>query len=227
MNHWKAEVEATSFNPSQFPPEDATPEIAVAGRSNVGKSTLINALLGAKLAHVGSTPGKTRSVNFYSVQVARREEGPEGEAAPKGAAPRQRLEALSFRLVDLPGYGYAERSKSERKEWSRLTSSYVEKRKSLLLVCHLVDFRHGLLANDRLLQDWLDGCGRPVMVLFTKADKIARSKWRGMLQQYVREGLRSVDVPIVTSAEGKEGIAELRVFLERRIEVLRRGENER
>jgi GTP-binding protein len=120
----------------------------------------------------------------------------------------------------LPGYGYAERSKSERKAWSQLTSSYVEKRKSLILVCHLVDFRHGLLANDRLLQDWLGGCGRPVFVLFTKADKIARHKRRGMLQQYVREGLKSIDVPIITSAEEKDGIAELRAFLERRIGAL-------
>ncbi|MDR1649559.1 MAG: ribosome biogenesis GTP-binding protein YihA/YsxC [Synergistaceae bacterium] len=202
-SHWKADVEATSFNVSQFPPEDATPEIAVAGRSNVGKSTLINALLGGKLAYVGGTPGKTRSVNFYSVKIAARQ-GQE----------------KTFRLVDLPGYGYAERSKSERKAWSQLTSSYVEKRKSLILVCHLVDFRHGLLANDRLLQDWLDNCGRPIFVLFTKADKIARSKRRGMLQQYVREGLKSVDVPIVTSAEEKDGIAELRAFLEHRIGAL-------
>ncbi|MDR2175261.1 MAG: GTP-binding protein [Synergistaceae bacterium] len=232
MKNWKAEVEATGFNPSQFPPEDATPEIAVAGRSNVGKSTLINALLGARLAHVGATPGKTRSVNFYSVKVAAARRWaatpPEGavsleELAPsEGAVPSEGILPLTFRLVDLPGYGYAERSKSERKAWSQLTSAYVEKRKSLILVCHLVDFRHGLLANDRLLQDWLGVCGRPVMVLFTKADKIARSRRRGMLQQYVREGLKSVDVPIVTSAEEKDGIAELRAFLERRVGTLAR-----
>ncbi|MDR1977136.1 MAG: ribosome biogenesis GTP-binding protein YihA/YsxC [Synergistaceae bacterium] len=193
ITRWKVKVEATGFNVSQFPPE-GVPEIAVAGRSNVGKSTLINALLGTKLAHVGATPGKTRSVNFYSVE--------------------SRGDAGLFRLVDLPGYGYAERSKSERKAWSQLTSSYVEKRRSLILVCHLVDFRHGLLANDRALQDWLSERNRAVMVLFTKADKISRSKRRAALQQYVRDGLKSVDVPIVTSGEERFGIDELREFLE-------------
>ena len=125
---WKVRVEATIFNVPQFPPE-SVPEIAVAGRSNVGKSTLINALLGAKLAHVGATPGKTRSINFYGVETGQN----------------------NFRVVDLPGYGYAARSRSERKEWSQLTTSYIEKRKSLILVCHLVDFRHGMLDNDRML----------------------------------------------------------------------------
>jgi GTP-binding protein len=195
---WKVKVEATAFNASQFPAEDV-PEIAVAGRSNVGKSTLINALLGTKLAHVGATPGKTRSVNFYSVDSGKN--------------------AGLFHLVDLPGYGYAQRSKSERKTWSQLTSSYVEKRQSLVLVCHLVDFRHGLLPNDRALQDWLSERGKPIMVLFTKADKISRGKRRETLQQYVRDGLKSIDVPIVTSGEERFGIDELRTFLEARVRL--------
>lgn len=199
---WKVGLEATSFNVPQFPTE-GVPEIAVAGRSNVGKSTLINALLGAKLAHVGGTPGKTRSVNFYAVASAQR----------------------NFRLVDLPGYGYAVRSRSERKEWSQLTSAYVEKRKSLVLVCHLVDFRHGLLGNDRMLQDWLDECGRSVMVVFTKADKIAKGKRRGILQQYVRDGLKSIDVPIITSGEERSGIDELRNFLEQHIAACTESQN--
>lgn len=163
----------------------------MAGRSNVGKSTLVNAILGSKLAHVGATPGKTRSINFYLVNTG----------------------AVSFRLVDLPGYGYAERSKTERKVWSKLTSSYVENRGSLVLVCHLVDFRHGLLSNDRALQDWLQEQRRSFMVLFTKADKITKGKRRAMLQQYVKDGLGSIDVPIITSAEGRFGIEETRSFM--------------
>ena len=188
---WKVSVEATAFNSSQFPP-DGVPEIAVAGRSNVGKSTLINAILGSKLAYVGGTPGKTRSVNFYLVDTG----------------------TTSFRLVDLPGYGYAKRGKAERKAWSKLTSSYVENRGSLVLVCHLVDFRHGLLPNDRALQDWLLERGRSFMVLFTKADKISKGKRRSLLQQYVKDGLRSTDVPIVTSGEDRSGIEETRAFME-------------
>lgn len=188
---WKVSLEATSFSSDQLPPE-SVPEIAVAGRSNVGKSTLINALLGVRLAHVGATPGKTRSINFYSVQ------------AP-----------VPFRLVDLPGYGYASRSKAERSEWSRLIASYVERRRTLCLVCHLVDFRHGLLENDRNLQEWLVGCGKMILVVFTKADKITRGRHRAFVQQYVRDGLRSIDVPIVTSGESRVGIEELRGFIDR------------
>ena len=187
---WKASLEATCFSVSQLPSEGG-PEVAVAGRSNVGKSTLINALLGTKLAHVGATPGKTRSINFYSVQAV-----------------------VPFRLVDLPGYGYASRSKAERGEWSRLIASYVERRTTLRLVCHLVDFRHGLLENDRVLQEWLGECGKLTLVVFTKADKISRGRHRPLLQQYVKDGLRSVDVPLITSGDSRSGIEELRSFIE-------------
>ena len=128
----RVSLEATCFTPQQLPPEEC-PEVVIAGRSNVGKSSLINAFLGIRLAHVGATPGKTRSINFYRVEEDER----------------------PFRLVDLPGYGYASRSKAEKDAWLRLISAYVEGRAALRLVCHLVDFRHGLLANDLELQEWL------------------------------------------------------------------------
>ena len=153
-------VEATCFTPAQIPPE-GLPEIVVAGRSNVGKSSLINALLGKKLAHVGGTPGKTRSINFYLVDG--------GDEHP------------SFRLVDLPGYGYAARSKTEKRDWL----------------------------------EWFVQQGKNLLVVFTKADKLPRGQWRGKVQQYVREGLYSVDVPIVTSAEKRAGLDELRSFIEK------------
>jgi GTP-binding protein len=170
----------------------------MAGRSNVGKSTLVNAILGSKLAHVGAAPGKTRSVHFYLVATG----------------------TATFRLVDLPGYGYAERSKAERKSWSQLTTSYVENRGDLVLVCHLVDFRHGLLPNDRALQDWLSERRKPFMVLFTKADKISKGKRRSLLQQYVKDGLSSIGVPIITSGEDRSGVEETRAFMENFLKTL-------
>ena len=194
----KARIEATCFNSGQLIPEDSNiPEIAVAGRSNVGKSSLINALLGARLAKTGQTPGKTRSINFYRVES----------------------EAGSLRIVDLPGYGYAKRSKDERNDWQRLVSAYMSGRESLRLVCHLVDFRHGLLKNDRELQEWIRAEGKKIFVVFTKADKIAKGKWRSTREGYIRDGLFSYDVPIITSAEKKEGIDSLVEFLIKFLEM--------
>ena len=185
-----ARLEATCFNPGQLLPQDV-PEIAIAGRSNVGKSSLINALLGTKLAKTGQTPGKTRSINFYRVNS----------------------EIGEFRIVDLPGYGYAKRSKDERNEWQRLVNAYMRDREALKLVCHLVDFRHGLLANDKELQEWIRAQGKNIFVVFTKADKITRGKWKNTRASYVKDGLFSYDVPVITSAEKREGINELAEFL--------------
>ena len=185
-------LEATCFRPDQLITQDnSLPEIAVAGRSNVGKSSLINALLGVKLAKTGQTPGKTRSINFYRVES----------------------EGCAFRVVDLPGYGYAKRSADERNDWQRLVNAYMRGRESLRLVMHLVDFRHGLLKNDRELQEWIRACEKNIFVVFTKADKIARGKWKSMRTDYVRDGLYSYDVPIITSAEKREGIDALREFI--------------
>ena len=187
-----ARLEASCFTPGQLIPEDeGIPEIAVAGRSNVGKSSLINALLGAKLAKTGQTPGKTRSINFYRAET------------PAG----------TFRLADLPGYGYAKRSKDERNDWQRLIAAYMKGRESLRLVCHLVDFRHGLLKNDRELQEWIRSNGKSIFVIFTKADKIARGKWRSTRDSYIRDGLYSYDVPVITSADKREGIDALSEFI--------------
>ena len=192
----KARLEASCFKPGQLlEQDDSLPEIAFAGRSNVGKSSLINALLNTKLAHTGQTPGKTRSINFYRVTL-------------KTTPP-----VSEFRLVDLPGYGYAERSRDERNDWKKLVSAYMKGRESLKLVCHLVDFRHGLLKNDRELQEWLRASEKNIFVIFTKADKISKGKWRATRDNYIREGLFSYDVPIVTSAESREGIEKLSEFL--------------
>ena len=185
-------LEATCFRPDQLiPPDEHIPEIAIAGRSNVGKSSLINALLSTKLAKTGQTPGKTRSINFYRVET------PAGEV----------------RVADLPGYGYAKRSPEERNAWQKLVNAYMNGREALRLVLHLVDFRHGLLKNDKDLQEWIRSCGKSIFVVFTKADKIAKGKWKSLRTEYVRDGLYSHDVPVVTSSEKREGINELREFL--------------
>ena len=185
-------LEATCFRPDQLIPQDEhIPEIAIAGRSNVGKSSLINALLSTKLAKTGQTPGKTRSINFYRVDT------PAGEV----------------RFADLPGYGYAKRSSEERNAWQRLVNAYTNEREALRLVLHLVDFRHGLLNNDKDLQEWIRSCGKSIFVVFTKADKIARGKWKSLRTEYVSKGLYSYDVPIVTSSEKREGINDLREFV--------------
>ena len=191
----KSRLEAACFTPGQLLQEDSNlPEIAVAGRSNVGKSSLINALLGTRLAKTGQTPGKTRSINFYRVETR---------------------ENFALRLVDLPGYGYASRSKTERNDWRKLVSAYMNNRENLKLVCHLVDFRHGLLANDKELQEYINQSGKNIFVVFTKADKIARGKWKSTRDNYIRDGLYSVDVPAITSTfTGKqEGINELINFI--------------
>jgi GTP-binding protein len=162
-------------------------EVVFSGRSNVGKSTLINALFRRKVAHTSGTPGKTRSINYYRASHGDR----------------------AWYLVDVPGYGYAKRGGEERNAWLRLMESYFTKSPNIAVVMHLVDFRHGLLENDTTLQSWLYDLGIPLQVVFTKADKIAKSKHRGLVQQYVKKGLYSLNKPYVTGAANSLGITEL------------------
>ena len=146
-----AEFICAAVKPSQYPPE-GVPEIAFTGRSNVGKSSLINLLLNRrKLAKVSSTPGKTRTINFYNIND-------------------------SFRLVDLPGYGYAKVSKSESEEWGRMMEAYLSSRPGLLKVVQLVDSRHAPTAQDRQMYDYLKYYGLDGVVAATKSDKLSKSE---------------------------------------------------
>ncbi|RQD69951.1 MAG: YihA family ribosome biogenesis GTP-binding protein [Tindallia sp. MSAO_Bac2] len=137
--------------PEQFP-EEAVPEIALAGRSNVGKSSLINTLLGRKkLAKTSGTPGKTRTINFYRINQ-------------------------HFFLVDLPGYGYAKVSKKERDSWGKMIENYLANRDTLREVVLLVDIRHDPSEDDRIMYEWIRYQGFGQLVVATKADKLSRSR---------------------------------------------------
>ncbi len=202
MTNFTARLEATCFRPSQLLPPNL-PEIAFMGRSNVGKSSLINAVLKSRLAKTSSTPGKTRSINFYIVNN-------------------------KFRFVDLPGYGYAAGNKDDRNQWQSLIASYLENRDNLKMILQLVDFRHGLLDNDKKLQEWLKSfeLERKIFVVFTKADKIAKGKWRTTLENYLKRGLYSFDIPIITSSDSQAGLEKLKDFLIKNIGAEKECESE-
>jgi GTP-binding protein len=148
----QSEFVISAVGPSQYP-EDGIPEVALAGRSNVGKSSLINKmLLRRNLARTSQQPGKTQTLNYYKIN---------GE--------------LYF--VDFPGYGYAKVSKSEREAWGKMIERYLRAREPLKLVLQLVDLRHPPSAEDQRMYEWLSHYEIPMTVVATKADKVSRSQW--------------------------------------------------
>jgi GTP-binding protein len=152
-----AEFILSASSPWQFP-QPTLPEIAFAGRSNVGKSTLINSLLNRKkLVKTSSTPGKTQLINFFKIND-------------------------KFNFVDLPGYGFAKVPENVRKQWQRLIESYLKERESLRNVVLIVDSRHGPTAQDRQLKEWLDYYERPVLIVASKVDKLRR----GQIQKHLK-----------------------------------------
>ena len=169
----------------QFP-RGERPEVAFAGRSNVGKSSLINRLLGRRgLARTSSTPGRTRTINFYLVN-----------------------EAVLF--ADLPGYGYAKVSRSLQEDWWVLVEGYLRHRVPLRGVVHLVDARHPPTDRDQGLQDFLVAAGTPSVVVLTKADKVPRGQRRAVQAAAVRLlGLARPEMGLFFSAETGEGAPEL------------------
>ncbi len=175
-------------------PKDRKAEIAFAGRSNVGKSSLLNALIGRKnLARTSSTPGKTQALNYYLVN------GPAG-----------------FYLVDLPGFGYAKVSKKQREAWQRLIGRYVTEREELRIIFHLIDSRHEPTRLDEELIEILRGSPVPRVVLLTKSDKLPKNQQRIRVAQ-VQKHLAGVgvEVPVVlTSAEKKTGMDEVWKWVE-------------
>ena len=152
MNTHNAEIVLSAVSKAQYPQDDM-PEIALAGRSNVGKSSFINTLLGRKnLARTSSKPGKTQQLNFYNIDD-------------------------KLRFVDVPGYGYAKVSKTERAKWGKMIEEYLTSRENLRAVVSLVDLRHDPSADDVQMYEFLKYYEIPVIVVATKADKIPRGKW--------------------------------------------------
>ncbi|MBQ8306798.1 MAG: YihA family ribosome biogenesis GTP-binding protein [Blautia sp.] len=145
-------------------PHTGQPEVAFAGKSNVGKSSLINALMNRKaLARTSSSPGKTQTINFYHINE-------------------------KIYLVDLPGYGYAKASVSEKEKWGRMIERYLHNSRDLKAVFCLVDIRHEPNANDRMMYDWVVKSGYEPVIIATKLDKIKRSQVQKQIR-IVREGL--------------------------------------
>ena len=183
-----AEITALAVKPSQYPPEDRT-EIAFAGRSNVGKSSLLNLITGRKnLARVSGSPGKTRTINFFDVTA----KAAEGD--------------IQFRIVDLPGYGYAKVSKKMTDDWGPMMETFLANRKNLKVVVQLVDIRHEPTAQDRQMYDYLRHYGMSGVIVATKSDKIKRSQL-GKSMAAIRKTLDLTDEDIIipVSALKREG----------------------
>ncbi len=189
----KVELVAVADKKHQYPLEGKK-EIALVGRSNVGKSSLINQLLNRKIARISRSPGKTRTINFYEVNNA-------------------------FRIVDLPGYGYAKVSKSISHSWGDMIETYLENRTDLVKVIQLVDVRHPPTAQDLQMYEWMKHFRMDGLVVATKADKIPKSRLADRLNSLRRElGLKDDDLIIPVSSLKKTGFEELAAELVRLME---------
>lgn len=187
----KAEIEITAVSSAQYP-ETNFPEVAFAGRSNVGKSSLINSLVNRRaLARTSSTPGKTRAINFFNIND-------------------------ELFLVDLPGYGYAKVSKEEKNKWGKMIEDYLNEREQLRLVILLVDIRHEPTNDDKLMFDWMRATGSKMVVVATKADKLTKNQmFKNVAMIKKSLSLTPQDVLIPFSSETKQGRDELWEIIEK------------
>lgn len=197
MRYWgihmkvnKAEIVISAVSEKQYP-NDKWPEIALAGRSNVGKSSFINKLINRKnLARTSSKPGKTQTLNFYNINDL-------------------------FYFVDVPGYGYAKVSKKEREKWGNMMEEYFSLRDTLRLTVLIVDIRHQPTEDDRLMYDFLKHYEIPVLVIATKLDKIPKNKRDTHLKRVISTLEMDEDDAVLSfSAETSEGKEEVWSYLD-------------
>jgi GTP-binding protein len=194
LKHAAATFAGSFASPSDFP-RDGLPEVAFLGRSNVGKSSLLNALAGTRgLARVSSAPGHTRLVNFFRVSGAQK----------PGGAGRGELY-----LVDLPGYGYAKASRDVREGFERLAVSYLDEREPLRLCVFIVDARHEPAERDLTLRAWLELHGLPYVIAANKIDALTRGEGKRAEQALVRGIGREAEAVLGVSAERGTGVDEL------------------
>ncbi len=192
----KAELETVCGITSRLP-ENKRGEVAFAGKSNVGKSSLINALLNRKsLARVSQKPGKTQTINFYHINEGVTQE----ETDEKGFAP-------DCYLVDLPGYGYAGVPEEEKARWGPMVERYLHGSEQLRAVFLLVDIRHEPTRNDLQMYEWITANGFKPIIIATKKDKLKKSQVAGNLSAIRKKLHIRADEPMVSfSAESKEGL---------------------
>lgn len=190
MDYIDAKFLTTAVRPDQYP-DTLVPEIAFVGRSNVGKSSLINCLTNrTKLARTSSSPGKTSTINFYEISGR-------------------------YRLVDLPGYGYAKVSKSEQQSWGKMIESYLKDRYNLVQVIQLVDARHKPTADDCTMIDWIRSFGYAPIVIATKLDKLKKSQVESNLTEiYSTLGLDDNSVLFPFSAQTRDGRDDILNFID-------------
>lgn len=178
MKITSAEFIKSAFVESDWP-RDPLPEVAFLGRSNVGKSSLINSLLGIRgLARASSTPGRTQALNFFIINKA-------------------------FRFVDLPGYGYAKAPKEVRAKWNAAATDYLAKREQLVLSIHIVDSRHEPSKHDLQLHEWLEHYRKPYLIIATKSDKLSNNELHKNIERAAR--MFTSDQILVYSAATKRG----------------------
>jgi GTP-binding protein len=177
MKVTSAEFLKSAFEEADWP-RDSRPEVAFLGRSNVGKSSVINSLLGVRnLARTSSTPGRTQSLNFFTIDDA-------------------------YRFVDLPGFGYARVPRDIKSTWGEMVTSFLAKRRQLVLSIHLVDSRHEPTKQDLQLHEWLQQSAKPRLAVATKSDKLSNNELRKSLE-HIRRVLKDDNVVAYSAKTGR------------------------